>query len=379
MLHIYVVSRRDTAIDHLISAPDQVLSVSIVDPAEACAWLQSNRFQNGGISGRMRMANEHQRHRSREAGGSSTRSSTGEKLFSSVGLLIDGGIDNFPVIVSMARQRMTPSIPIVALSDMQGQQGAIALMSGADFAVSPPLTPLALQGLMVAFARRTHHSYAPSVNRHGHSRYVEQTETRYSPTGDASNDSDFPETRKVTSSPYPSTAGAQRVFKSHPHSLGRYTFSIRKNGPDRHSDSEDTSLEHPWGIKPEDMPSTDTVSLNLSSPSPSPAASDASAEYPEEDVVLDVEERTICINGSKKSLTERPALVMEYLGRHQGQCCTRDELLEDVWGLDFDPATNVVDVQIYTLRKIFRKEGKQDAIQTVRGRGYRLTEAIHLK
>jgi len=56
------------------------------------------------------------------------------------------------------------------------------------------------------------------------------------------------------------------------------------------------------------------------------------------------------------------------LFRHPGQVLSRQQLLSNVWGYDFDPGSNVVDVYVGYLRK---KLGK-DLIETVRGMGYRL-------
>lgn len=54
--------------------------------------------------------------------------------------------------------------------------------------------------------------------------------------------------------------------------------------------------------------------------------------------------------------------------RHPGQVLSRAQLLSMVWGMDFDPGSNVVDVYIRSLRK---KIGAQK-VETVRGAGYRL-------
>jgi len=55
--------------------------------------------------------------------------------------------------------------------------------------------------------------------------------------------------------------------------------------------------------------------------------------------------------------------------RNPSQVLSREQLLSHVWGYDFDPSSNVVDVYVGYLRK---KLGS-DLIQTVRGMGYRLT------
>ena len=67
-------------------------------------------------------------------------------------------------------------------------------------------------------------------------------------------------------------------------------------------------------------------------------------------------------------LTAREFALAETFLRHPGQVLTREQLLSHVWGYDFDPGSNVVDVYIRYLR---RKLGA-DTIETVRGMGYRL-------
>jgi DNA-binding response OmpR family regulator len=60
--------------------------------------------------------------------------------------------------------------------------------------------------------------------------------------------------------------------------------------------------------------------------------------------------------------------LLAAFARHAGEVLSRNELLRQVWELDFDPGSNVVEVYVATLR---RKLGPQ-VIETVRGRGYRL-------
>ncbi|CAN5824920.1 MAG: response regulator transcription factor [Ilumatobacteraceae bacterium] len=67
-------------------------------------------------------------------------------------------------------------------------------------------------------------------------------------------------------------------------------------------------------------------------------------------------------------LTAREFALAEVFLRHAGQVLSREQLLSHVWGYDFDPGSNVVDVYVRYLR---RKLG-DDVIETVRGMGYRL-------
>jgi DNA-binding response OmpR family regulator len=85
-------------------------------------------------------------------------------------------------------------------------------------------------------------------------------------------------------------------------------------------------------------------------------------------VVLDLRTRRAAVGERTVELTAREFALLECLLRHGGQVLSREQLLSHVWGYDFDPGSNVVDVYIRYLRK---KLGN-DAVETVRGMGYRL-------
>jgi DNA-binding response OmpR family regulator len=85
-------------------------------------------------------------------------------------------------------------------------------------------------------------------------------------------------------------------------------------------------------------------------------------------VKLDLRTRFAEVGGKKVELSAREFLLAETLIRHRDQVLSREILLSRVWGYDFDPGSNVVDVYVGYLRK---KLGK-DLIETVRGMGYRL-------
>lgn len=74
------------------------------------------------------------------------------------------------------------------------------------------------------------------------------------------------------------------------------------------------------------------------------------------------------VDGRSESLTQREFLLLRYLMRRAGAVCSREELLADVWGYAFNPATNVVDVCVARLRHKLRR----DVIRTVRNVGYQL-------
>ncbi|MEV0287624.1 MULTISPECIES: response regulator transcription factor [unclassified Kribbella] len=86
------------------------------------------------------------------------------------------------------------------------------------------------------------------------------------------------------------------------------------------------------------------------------------------DLSLDLRTRRAVVDGETVDLTAREFLLAEVFCRHPDQVLSREQLLSQVWGFDFDPGSNVVDVYIRYLR---RKLGS-DRIQTIRGMGYRL-------
>jgi two-component system, OmpR family, copper resistance phosphate regulon response regulator CusR len=85
-------------------------------------------------------------------------------------------------------------------------------------------------------------------------------------------------------------------------------------------------------------------------------------------ISLDLRTRLAAADGAEVELTAREFTLLETLLRHAGQVLSREQLLSHVWGYDYDPGSNVVDVYVGYLR---RKVGKE-RIQTVRGMGYRI-------
>jgi len=85
-------------------------------------------------------------------------------------------------------------------------------------------------------------------------------------------------------------------------------------------------------------------------------------------LVLDLLDRRATVAGREVELSSREFALAEQLMRHAGEVLTREQLLSRVWGFDFDPGSNVVDVYIRYLRAKLGAE----LIETVRGAGYRL-------
>jgi DNA-binding response OmpR family regulator len=84
-------------------------------------------------------------------------------------------------------------------------------------------------------------------------------------------------------------------------------------------------------------------------------------------VRLDLRRRRAEVNGTDMELPAREFLLLQHLMSRAGQACSREELLADVWGLTFDPGSNVVDVYVRRLRG---KLDRPDRIETVRHVGY---------
>ena len=83
---------------------------------------------------------------------------------------------------------------------------------------------------------------------------------------------------------------------------------------------------------------------------------------------LDLKTRRIRVNGTPVDLSAREFALAEEFIRHPEQVLSREQLLSRVWGLDYDPGSNVVEVYVRYLRA---KIGA-DRIETIRGMGYRL-------
>lgn len=86
------------------------------------------------------------------------------------------------------------------------------------------------------------------------------------------------------------------------------------------------------------------------------------------DLMLDLRTRRAHMGGRVAELSAREFALAEVFLRHPDQVLTREQLLSRVWGFDYDPGSNIVDVYVRYLR---RKIGA-DRVETVRGVGYRL-------
>lgn len=93
------------------------------------------------------------------------------------------------------------------------------------------------------------------------------------------------------------------------------------------------------------------------------------------DLVVDLVTREARRGGQPITLTPREFNLLEVLVRTPGRVFTRTQLLERVWGYDFDPQTNLVDVNIQRLRRKIDASSAAPLLETVRGVGYRIRKA----
>lgn len=78
------------------------------------------------------------------------------------------------------------------------------------------------------------------------------------------------------------------------------------------------------------------------------------------------------VRNEEVDLTPKEFELLSFLMEHAEKVCSRDEILDEVWGIDFETGTNMVEVYMHFLRKKLEAYGLNGMIQTVRGRGYRL-------
>ena len=90
------------------------------------------------------------------------------------------------------------------------------------------------------------------------------------------------------------------------------------------------------------------------------------------DLTLDLGSRRVERAGEEIRLTAREFELLTFLMRHPGQVLSRSQILNAVWGYDYDPGTNVLEVYMNYLRKKLRAADREPPIETVRNAGYRL-------
>lgn len=89
-------------------------------------------------------------------------------------------------------------------------------------------------------------------------------------------------------------------------------------------------------------------------------------------IVVDLNKRTVKVNGEPITLTFKEFELLVYLMENEGIVMTRDQLLSKIWGYEFGGETRTVDVHIRTLRQ--KLGDASSCIETIRGVGYKLEE-----
>ncbi len=92
------------------------------------------------------------------------------------------------------------------------------------------------------------------------------------------------------------------------------------------------------------------------------------------DLVLDLQRRRAWRGGRDIELSPKEFALLELLMRNAGRVLTRTQILDHVWGYDFAPDSNLVDVYIAYLRRKVDKGHQRPLIHTVRGHGYMISE-----
>lgn len=89
-----------------------------------------------------------------------------------------------------------------------------------------------------------------------------------------------------------------------------------------------------------------------------------------EDLIINLASKSAIRNSKEITLTSTEYRLLEYMAKNRGRVLSRLQLLENVWGIDFNMSTNVVDVYVNYLRKKIDKNSPVKLIHTVTGMGY---------
>lgn len=88
------------------------------------------------------------------------------------------------------------------------------------------------------------------------------------------------------------------------------------------------------------------------------------------DLEIDIYSRQVKRADKSILLSNREFMLLEYLALNPNRVITKNQLLEKVWNMNFDPGSNVIEVHLYQLRKKLNEGFEHQHIQTVIGRGY---------
>lgn len=92
------------------------------------------------------------------------------------------------------------------------------------------------------------------------------------------------------------------------------------------------------------------------------------------DLEMDVNTKTVIRANKKIDLTAKESLLLEIFLKNREKLLTRDFIIENVWGIDFDPSTNIIDVYVNYLRKKIDRDFEPKLIHTKFGFGFYCSE-----
>lgn len=87
-------------------------------------------------------------------------------------------------------------------------------------------------------------------------------------------------------------------------------------------------------------------------------------------IKIDLSKYIVLKNDEEISLTQREFELLSYLIQNKGKVCTRNQIIKDVWEINFEYDTGVIDVFINAIRKKLNLKIEEDYIKTIRGVGY---------
>lgn len=87
-------------------------------------------------------------------------------------------------------------------------------------------------------------------------------------------------------------------------------------------------------------------------------------------IEINLLKHSVLANGQEVNFTQREFDLLKYLIENKGRVCTRNEIIENVWGIHFEYDTGVIDVFMNAIRKKLKLKKEEEFIKTIRGVGY---------
>ena len=102
------------------------------------------------------------------------------------------------------------------------------------------------------------------------------------------------------------------------------------------------------------------------------SASEGDTVISVDDLKINVERHEVTVDGHPVELTLKEFELLKYLMEHRGHVFSRDQLLNNIWGIDYAGETRTVDVHIRHIRqKLSDEKNEEHYIETIRGKGYK--------